>query len=73
LSEVRQAIGLDDAESWVIVSEYHIDEWPNGGLSPVPGNVGVFACGFIPPGLFAKIKAGFLELARRGKSDAVRR
>lgn len=72
-AKVKQAIGLDDAPSWVIVSEHNIDEWPNGGLSPVPGKAGVFAYGFIPPGLFARVKAEFLELARRKKSGAVRR
>lgn len=29
---VRQALGLDDAPSWVIVSKHNVDEWPNGGL-----------------------------------------
>ena len=37
-AKVKQAIGLDDARSWVIVSEHNIDEWPNAGLSPVPGD-----------------------------------
>lgn len=62
-AKVKQAIGLDDEPSWVIVSEHNIDEWPNGGLSPIPGKPCVFSYGFIPPGLFAKIKAQFLELA----------
>ena len=72
-ARVKQAIGLDDAPSWVIVSEHNIDEWPNAGLSPVPGKPGVFSYGFIPPGLFKQIKARFLELARRKMTDAVRR
>jgi hypothetical protein len=71
--KVRQAIGLDDAPSWVIVSEYNVDAWPNAGLTPIPGKTGTFSYGFIPPGLFARIKAKFLELARQNKSDAVRR
>ena len=70
---VKQAIGLDDAPSWVVVSEHNVDEWPNGGLSPVPGKTGAFAYGFLPPGLFARIKAGFLDLARQKKTGAVRR
>lgn len=70
---VRQALGLDDTPGWVIVSEHNIDEWPNGGLAPVPGKRGAFAYGFIPPGLFARIKADFVELARQKKSGAVRR
>lgn len=70
--KVRQSIGLDDEPSWVVVSEYNVDEWPNAGLSPVPGKAD-FAYGFIPPGLFAAIKARFLELAREKKNEVVRR
>ena len=69
----KAAIGLDDAPSWVIVSEHKVDEWPNAGRSPLPGQPGVFAYGLIPPGLFRQIKARFLELARQKKTDAVRR
>ncbi|WP_366556076.1 hypothetical protein [Aquibaculum sediminis] len=72
-AKVRKAIGLDDEPCWVIVSEHNIDEWPNGGLSPLPGKRNTFSYGFVPPGLFAKIKASFLELARAKKSAAVRR
>jgi hypothetical protein len=72
-AKVRQAIGLDDTPSWVIVSEHNVDEWPNGGLGAVPGKPGVFSYGFIPPGLFAQVKAKFLELSRRGESAGVRR
>ncbi len=71
--KVKRALGLDDAPSWVIVSEHNVDEWPNAGLSPIPGRSDVFSYGFIPPGLFAQIKAGFLEFARRGKGRTVRR
>jgi hypothetical protein len=72
-AKVRQALGLDEVPSWIIVSEYNVDEWPNAGLSPLPGRPGVFSYGFIPPGLFAQIKAKFLELARQNKGRAVRR
>lgn len=72
-AKVKQALGLDDAPSWVIVSEHNVDEWPNGGLTPVAGSGDAFAYGFLPPGLFARIKAAFLELARQRKTGAVRR
>ena len=72
-TKVKHALGLDDAPGWVIVSEYKVDEWPNAGLSPLPGRSGVFSYGFIPPGQFAQIKAKFLELARQNKGRAVRR
>ncbi len=72
-AKVKAEIGLDDVPSWVIVSEHNVDEWPSGGVSPVPGKTGVFAYGFIPPGLFTRIKAEFVTLARQKKSAAVRR
>lgn len=72
-ARVRQALGLDDAPSWVIVSEHNVDEWPNGGLAPIPGRPSVFSYGFIPPGLFARIKAKFLELSGQGRGGGVRR
>lgn len=72
-AKVKHAIGLDDEPSWVIVSEHNIDEWPNGGLSPLPGRPDVFSYGFLPPGLFARIKTSFLDLAKAKRSSAVRR
>lgn len=72
-AKVKRAIGLDDEPSWVIVSEHNIDEWPNGGLSPIPGRPTEFSYGFLPPGLFGDIKAKFLELARSRRSSGVRR
>ena len=61
--KVLAAVGLDDAPSWVIVSEHNVEEWPNG-LAAIPGRPGVFAYGFIPPGLFARIKATFLAATK---------
>ena len=72
-TRVREALGLDDAPSWVIVSEHNVDEWPNGGLAPLPGRPGVFSYGFIPPGLFAQVKSKFLQLYEKGQSGSVRR
>jgi hypothetical protein len=70
---VRRAIGLGDAPSWVIVSEHNVDEWPNGGLTPIPGRPGIYSYGFIPPGLFAQIKTKFIELSEQGLGAGVRR
>lgn len=72
-ARVREALALDDAPSWIIVSEHNVDEWPNAGLAPMPGRSGVFSYGFIPPGLFAQVKAKFLELYGKGRSQGVRR
>ena len=70
---VREALGLDDARSWVIVSDHNVDEWPSAGIQPLPGRQGVFSYGFVPPRLFAEIKARFVALAEQGRSARVRR
>ena len=72
-AKVRDALGLDDEPSWIIVSEHNVDERPNACLAPLPGRPGVFSYGFIPPGLFAQVKAKFLELYEKGRSGGVRR
>ena len=72
-ARVRQALSLDNAPTWVILSEHNVDAWPNGGLSPLPGQPDTFSYGFIPPKLFALIKTRFLELARSKKSRTVQR
>lgn len=72
-AKIKRAIGLDDEPSWIIVSEHNIDEWPNSGLSSIPGTVGLYSYGFIPPGLFAAVKTKFLEMARSKQSEPIRR
>ncbi len=59
--------------SWVIVSEHNVDEWQTAGLAPLPGRPGLFAYGFIPPRLFAAVKARFLALSDRRQSRGVQR
>ena len=72
-TRVREVLGLHQAPCWIIVSEHNVDEWPNAGLAPLPGRPGIFSYGFIPPGLFAQVKAKFLELYEKGQSGRVRR
>lgn len=72
-AKVRDALGLDDAPSWIIVSEHNVDEWSNGGIVPLPGRPGIFSYGFIPPGLFARVRTRFLELYEKGRAGGVRR
>ena len=72
-ANVRRAIGLDDAPSWIVLSEHNVDEWPNAGLAPLPGKPGVFGYGFIIPGLFTQVKARFLALSEAGGGAGVER
>jgi hypothetical protein len=70
---VRRAVGLNDEQCWVVISEHNVDEWPNAGLQPIPGRPGVFSYGFVPPRLFVEIKRKFLDLAQANRSTGVRR
>ena len=72
-ANVCKALGLDDSRCWAIVSEYNVDEWPNGGLAQISGRTGSFSYGLIPPRLFAQIKAKFLHLREKGRVRGVRR
>ncbi len=71
--KVACALGVDEERGWIVVSDHNVDEWPNAGLAPIPGRPDLFSYGFIPPGLFVRIKDKFLELADAGRSTGVRR
>jgi hypothetical protein len=72
-TKVKKAIGLDNEPSWVIISEYNVDEWPNAGLTQIPGNPGIYSYGFLPPSLFATVKSKFGDLVREKRSRSVKR
>ena len=60
---VKQALGLDDQRSWVILDEVNQFTWPGYDLRPVPGTKDRFAYGFIPPRLYDAIISRLLDLA----------
>jgi len=68
-AKVCERLGLDDARSWIVISEANVDFWPNAGLAPVPGRRGAYAYGFLPPALFQTVRQSFVTLfeARRAK------
>jgi hypothetical protein len=62
---VKRRLGLDDANSWVAVTEMNRFVWPGPGLHPVPlTQAGRFDYGPLPPGLFRTIRERFLAAAR---------
>jgi hypothetical protein len=69
----KRACGLQPrVASWVIVSEFNVDIWPNADLSLIPGT-DRFDYGTAPSGLMRRIARAFLD-ARRGKlQSGVRR
>lgn len=69
---VRRALGLNHERSWVIVSEYNVDTWPNAGIAPLKDRK-AFSYGFIPPRLFESIRRLFIQEVRRGAKAVDRR
>ena len=71
---VRQALGLDDTLSWMIVSEHNIDEWPEmPGCLRCPVSRTSSATVSSHRDCSRRSSARFLELARANESRTVRR
>jgi hypothetical protein len=71
---VKQRLGLDDASSWVIVTEMNRFLWPGPDVRLVsPTEAGRFDYGPLPPGLFPTIRERFLAAAREQPSRVVPR
>ena len=60
---VKQALGLDDDQSWIVLDEVNQFVWPGYDIRPVPGSKDRFAYGFIPPKLYDTVIGRILELA----------
>lgn len=70
---VTRHLKLDDARSWVVISEANVDHWPNAGLASIPGKRGAFTYGFLPPQFFEEIRGRFLALVSSRRTRLVRR
>ena len=64
---------MDDARSWIVVSEANVDFWPSAGLAPLPGKRGFYAYGFLPPALFERVKSRFMKLLSERQAKVVGR
>ena len=60
---VKQALGLDDDRSWIVLDEVNQFAWPGYDISPIPGSKDRFTYGFIPPKLYDDVIGRILELA----------
>jgi hypothetical protein len=67
VSGVKRRLGLDDAPSWIVINEVNEFIWPGPDLRPVPSNhEGNAAYGFLPPGLFARVRSEFVLAVEGG-------
>lgn len=73
-AKVKERLRLDDARSWVVLSEWNEFVWPGPDLRRVPdADDSTVAYGMLPPGLFATVRDRFIALVNSRASAQVRR
>ncbi|MGO9134220.1 MAG: hypothetical protein ACLP8A_09270 [Methylovirgula sp.] len=73
-AKVKQRLQLDDARSWIMLSEWNEFIWPGPDLRRLPGtDASTVAYGILPPGLFASIRDRFLALVHSSAAHPVTR
>jgi hypothetical protein len=70
----KRRLGLDDARSWVVLSEANRFRWPGPDLRPeTPGDSASVAYGPLPYALFEEIRLKFLAVFRAARGGIVPR
>ena len=73
-AKVKDRLRLDDARSWVVLSEWNEFVWPGPDLRRLPGSTDAsVAYGMLPPGLFAVVRDRFLAIVDAGSAQRVPR
>ena len=73
-AKVKKRLQLDDARSWVVLSEWNEFIWPGPDLRRLAGaDDSSVAYGMLPPRLFTAIRDRFLALVNSRASSQVRR
>jgi mRNA-degrading endonuclease toxin of MazEF toxin-antitoxin module len=67
----KRRLGLDEARSWIVVSEGNRFIWPGPDLRPVASER--FDYGFLPPALFRQVQRHFLSYATARRLQVVPR
>jgi hypothetical protein len=70
----KRRLGLDDARSWIVLSEANRFMWPGPDIRPFDAPQGrTISYGFLPPGFFRVVRDSFLTLDAAAKSRQVSR
>jgi hypothetical protein len=70
---VKRRLRLDDARSWIVLTESNRFAWPGPDLRPALAETADGYYGALPPALFAQVRHGFVALARSGGHVSVAR
>lgn len=63
--KVRRHLGLDDAASWISLTDANEFVWPGPDIRPLPGRPGVWTYGVLPVELFDSLKRRIAAIKRR--------
>jgi hypothetical protein len=69
---VKRHLGLDDARSWIMISEGNEFLWPGYDLRKLP-RTDRYDYGFLPPRLFDQVRDAFQAWRRDGKAKGTTR
>lgn len=73
-AETKKRLGLDDAQSWVVLTEANQFIWPGPDLRPVvSGDIGSIAYGQLPRAFYMQLRVRFVAILRAGGAGAVAR
>jgi len=63
-----RSLGLDGGRHWLRLDELNSFAWPGFDLRPIPGRLGRYDYGMLPPRLFQRLRDGILarQKARAG-------
>ena len=62
---VKNALGLDAEQSWIVVDEANEFDWP--GYDVRPDHSGRIVYGFLPPALYERVRTAMLERLMGGR------
>jgi hypothetical protein len=71
--KVKQHLGLDGERSWIILDDFNEFLWPGYDLRPIPGKIGKYDYGFLPPALFKQITHKIIKLRQQGSLSVIPR
>jgi hypothetical protein len=72
-AETKRRLGLDADRSWVVVNEVNDFVWPGPDIRPLPDETARFEYGFLPPGLYRRIRDRVTALGASGQLQSVPR
>ena len=70
---LKKHLGLDDARSWVAISEVNEFVWPGHDLRPVAGRTDRFDYGVVPPKFLRRLQEAFFARLQKRSLTIVRR